>query len=236
MDRGQVAVAWGSVPDTTAPRATAPAATVFPRGAVTGGRAPIKLTWSGSDAGSGIARYELAKSTNGGPWVTVPASARSVTTMTVGLPSGASYRFRVRAVDRAGNRSAWAYGSTFSIAGYSEASAAVRWSGSWTPTSGAGYWGGKARYATARGAAASITVSGRSIAWVGAVGPGNGVARVYVNGTLISTIDLWAPTSAPGRVVFSRTWATTATRTVRIVLDGTSGRPRVDLDGFIVLR
>ena len=37
-------------------------------------------------------------------------------------------------------------------------------------------------------------------------------------------------------VAWQRTWSTSATRTIRLVVVGTSGRPRVDLDAFAVLR
>jgi len=36
--------------------------------------------------------------------------------------------------------------------------------------------------------------------------------------------------------VFARTWASSAKQTIRIVVKGTAGRPRVDLDGFTVLK
>jgi hypothetical protein len=61
-----------------------------------------------------------------------------------------------------------------------------------------------------------------------------GKAQVYVNGVLKATIDLYSATTLKQRIVWSANYSTSATRTVTIKVLGTSGRPRVDVDGFIV--
>jgi hypothetical protein len=97
---------------------------------------------------------------------------------------------------------------------------------------GSGYWGGADRFATARGATATIRLTGRSFAWVASRGPSRGTARVYVNGVLAKTVNLHASTVSKRRVVFATSWSTSATRTITIRVMGTAGHPRVDLDGF----
>jgi hypothetical protein len=37
-------------------------------------------------------------------------------------------------------------------------------------------------------------------------------------------------------VVWQGTWATSATRTIKLVVVGTAGHPRVDIDAFVVVR
>lgn len=58
-----------------------------------------------------------------------------------------------------------------------------------------------------------------------------GSARVYVNGVLVKTVSLHAAASSGPRVVFATAWFTSAHRTVLIRVVGTSGHPRIDLDG-----
>lgn len=75
-----------------------------------------------------------------------------------------------------------------------------------------------------------------AIAVVGRRGPSSGKARVYVDGQLAATIDLYRSSLRTRTVVFSKSWTTVAPHTVRVVVLGTSGRPRVDIDGFAILR
>jgi hypothetical protein len=218
--------------DTVAPAATAPSRTFVTGSAISSGKVSVRLGWSGSDATSGIARYELAQSTDSKAWATVSTSltARSLDRA---LTPGHTYRFRVRAVDKAGNTGAWATGSTFTLSRYSEASSRIHYSGTWRTATSSVYWGGAARYASAAGAKATFSSTGRSIAWVARRGPTRGKAQVYVNGTKVATIDLYASSYQNQRVVWSTSWSTAATRTVTIRVVGTSGRPRVDLDAIV---
>ena len=52
----------------------------------------------------------------------------------------------------------------------------------------------------------------------------------------VATIDLGAATTSARRLVWVGRWPTSARRTVTVRVLGTVGRPRVDLDGFVVLR
>ena len=61
-----------------------------------------------------------------------------------------------------------------------------------------------------------------------------GKANVYVNGVLKATVDLYAAATKKQALVWAVNYSTSATRTVTIKVLGTSGRPRVDVDGFIV--
>jgi hypothetical protein len=98
------------------------------------------------------------------------------------------------------------------------------------------YVGGKAKWHQTSGVSASLTFSGNRIGWLSRTGPVYGTARVYINGSLASTVNLYSATYTDRRIVFQRSWSTTATRTIRIVISGTAGHPRVILDQFFVLR
>jgi hypothetical protein len=82
----------------------------------------------------------------------------------------------------------------------------------------------------------TYTFTGRSVAWVGLKAPTRGKAQVYVNGVFKATIDLHSATPLKQRIVWSVNYTTSATRTITIKVLGTPGRPRVDIDGFLVRR
>jgi hypothetical protein len=98
------------------------------------------------------------------------------------------------------------------------------------------WWGGTARSSSTKGSTVSYTFTGRSIAWVGLKAANRGKANVYVNGVLNATVDLYSSTTLRQRIVWSANYSTSATRTVTIRVLGTFGRPRVDVDGFVVIR
>src|SRR5207245_6854556 len=111
-------------------------------------------------------------------------------------------------------------------------STANHYSGTWFTTTTAAASGGTLHSTYAAGASVSQTFTGSGIAWVAYRGPTRGKARVYIDGVLITTVDLYASTGRGKVVVFDRSWATSATHTIRVVGLGTAGRSRIDLDGF----
>jgi hypothetical protein len=92
------------------------------------------------------------------------------------------------------------------------------------------------RFASSAGASVEFRRSLMGVAVIGRRGPTSGKAKVYVDGVLASTIDLFRSTAQSRVVLFSRSWTTYAPHTVRVELEGTAGRPRVDIDGFAILR
>jgi hypothetical protein len=91
--------------DTTAPTVTAPV--LAPATAST----KVKLRWAASDAGgSGVARYQIrTKKADFGKGLSKWSKPKSVSSgaRTAKLAAGAQYCAQVRAIDRAGNTSAW---------------------------------------------------------------------------------------------------------------------------------
>jgi len=216
--------------DTAVPTAVAPAWSLPFGGSLSGGLAPVHLAWSGADATSGVARYELSQRTDGGTWVPTSTTA----TTTVRNLYGHSYQFAVRAIDKAGNTGAWAFGPVFKIGGVSQAYSAVHYTGTWASSTSPTWWGGTAKSSSKAGSTASYTFTGRSIGWVSLKATNRGKAQVFVNGVLKATVDLYSATTQKQTVVWSINYATSASRTVTIKVLGTAGRPRVDVDGFIV--
>ncbi len=70
------------------------------------------VSWTGVDAWSGIASYDVQASTDGGAWTDWLSGARATSDVWLGA-DGHAYAFRVRARDRKGNLSAWNVTSVF---------------------------------------------------------------------------------------------------------------------------
>ncbi len=195
---------------------------------------PASITWDGSDRGWGIAAYRLERSVDGGAWQRI--LNRKTKHLDVALATGHTYRYRVRAVDKAGHRSAWADGTDIPTEGrrrcldLDHLPRLVDGHGRRSAV------GGALHEAAAASATATFRFTGRDVAWIAERGPGHGKAKVYVDGSLAGTIDLAATSDLARRVVFKRHFATRDAHVVRIVILGTAGRPAVDVDGFLVLR
>jgi hypothetical protein len=112
----------------------------------------------------------------------------------------------------------------------------VKFSGSWPLATGSSYIGGKAKYAKVRGASATLTFKGNRVAWLSQKGPRSGFARIYIDGKLKATIDLYSPTTQIKQVVYQKAWTAIATRTMRVVVLGTAGHPKVTVDQFFTVR
>ena len=61
------------------------------------------------------------------------------------------------------------------------------------------------------------------MAWLSRLSDINGEAKVYVDGTLIGTVNTFSSAVQPKRVVFTRKFSTVATHTLKIVVVGTPG-------------
>ncbi|HYI23240.1 MAG TPA: LamG-like jellyroll fold domain-containing protein [Candidatus Limnocylindrales bacterium] len=206
-------------------------ATIVPGGRPTS-TVPIRVSWLGDD--SGAMEYEVAVSRNGGAWSTV-ASRVAETTAVVNLASGSKYKFRVRGRTLLGTYGSWVQTTNLRVADFQESSAKITYRGTWKRVTGSSYWRGASKHASNSTATATFTFKGTSVAWIAPVGRNQGAARVFVDGSLAQTVDLFAEAKGSPRVVFERTWASALTHTIRIEVIGTSGRPRVDLDAFLIL-
>ena len=194
------------------------------------------VSWFGADpGGAGIRSFDLRRSTDGGRWTAV-ATGITGTTREVALLPGHSHRFEVRARDRAGNVGPWVAGATFVAQLRQEGWDAVSWTGAWQGASTAAFSAGSVRYSTDAGASFRTTFTGRGIAWVSTLGSSHGRARVYVDGVLVATVNTYSQATVHRRIVFARTWSAVGTHTLRIVVAGTAGHARVDLDALEIVR
>ena len=231
----------GSAPITVLDDSTAPAATPprvsLPVDRGIGSGVPVTIAWdAATDDGSGVTSYELQRSVDGQAWTTMPKASPAARSTILTMPRNRTYQFQVRAVDLAGNIGEWMPAGAFRLAVAQETTRALTFiKGTWSRTTSVSYDGGGARSTRTVGGIARFTFTGSSFAWVAARSPVRGAARVYVDGVLAGTVDTYRASSAARLMVFSRTWSTSAKRTIEIRAVGTLGNPRVDLDAFVVL-
>ncbi|GAB1694672.1 Ig-like domain-containing protein [Krasilnikovia sp. M28-CT-15] len=205
-----------------APTVTAP--TVQLRIGSAAGGVPVTLAASAADP-SGICA--ITATANGTLVGTAKAAKLSVSTV---LPAGATpASVVVTATDCAGNVTT----RTDPVSLTSIAETAGQFSGAWTSLTGTSYVGGAAVSASTAGAAVSATFTGTQVAWIGSKTPTSGAATIYLDGKVVTTVDTRATTTANGQVLWTRA-TTPGTHTLKIVVVGTAGRPRVLVDGFAV--
>jgi chitodextrinase len=221
--------------EATPPTVSAPVAAFPATGQLGTTSVPVVVSWAATDT-SGVALVELQQSKNGGSWTALTLSGAAATSASLTRTPGNTYRFRARATDSVGNRSSWVAGPTMSLIARQEGSSTIAYGGSWTSATASSAYGGALKYATRSTATATLTFTGRSVAWIAKRSTTRGVADVYVDGVLAATIDLYSASSQPRMIVFTRSWGSSAAHTLQVRVKATSLRPRVDVDAFLVIK
>jgi Big-like domain-containing protein len=155
-----------------------------------------------------------------------------------GLSTATTHTLRVEAT---GTQNASATGATIAVDAFDvalplpapavtriqEDAPAVAYTGSWNPPGTTILYSGEtARNSTTVGAKATITFSGTSIRWIGDRGMPSGVARVSIDGNLITTVDTKAMIQhAYQAPVFSATGLSAGTHTLTIEVVGRNDEP-----------
>ena len=200
-----------------------------------GGRSaplPMTLSWTGSDSGSGVASYDVRQSRDGEAWELV-ASRTKETSLQATVTPGHTYRFMVRARDKAGNVGSWSGGLGWHPQLVQESHGDVAYTGAWSPAADGDFSAGRSRFATAAGASVKYTFKGRAIAWVTQLTPDSGAVAVYIDGDLVATVDTNADATTERFVAFSKSWTSYGKHTIKLVA---VGGQRIDLDAFEVIR
>jgi hypothetical protein len=97
--------------------------------------------------------------------------------------------------------------------------------------------GGYVRQTNAAGRVAKLTFTGSNVAFVSTLGAGRGIASIWLDGVLKSTLDLYSASLKTKRVVWSKATGG-GTHTLEIRVTGTRNASatssRVDIDAFLV--
>ncbi len=199
---------------------------------LSGSAVPVTLSWSGTDATSGVNHYTLYQSKDGGAYTQIATT----TTGSAGLSlaPGHTYQFEVTATDNAGNTSAAKAGSVYTLSLLQENASAIKYSTGWKRQALTGASGGSVDYATVAGKTATLSFTGVQAAWVSTLGSTRGSASVKLDSGATATISTHATAPKTAQIVDVVTGASGAHKLVIKVL-GTAGHPRVDIDALIIL-
>jgi hypothetical protein len=198
---------------------------------------PVRLTWAATDTGnSGLHYYVVERRVDAGAWA-VAVAANPTTAVTVWASSGHGTLYRVTAVDGDGNKSSpKSTALAVKPTTLQQNAKLVHYAGHWTKVTAAAYSGGTVSASSTKSSSATFTFKGRGAAIVGTMGPGHGVVTIYVNGVKSATVNTYAVTRSDRVVLWRKQFTSTRTITVKIVVAGTMGRPRVDFDALVELR
>ena len=126
------------------------------------------------------------------------------------------------------------WGGAYKVASYQEKSRRIKYVGQWILAVHPRYYGDHARFSNTRASSATFSFTGSAVAWIGPVGPTRGKAAVYIDGTFVTTVDTYAGTYDPTRVLFRKNFGSMGSHTLRIEVVGTPGHPTVAIDKFVV--
>jgi hypothetical protein len=221
--------------------------------------APVTISWAGSACQNNaincnVDHYVLQQSVNGNGFsnVTLPAAdplkgpATSVTLDLKVSPINNSvpqttYRFQVQVFDKAGNVSAFSVAPTFIVPDTDNSFGTS--SSNFSTQNLSGTFGGSVAFSSTAGATAnpSNSAPATSLALVSSMGPDRGKAQIKIDGQLVATVDLYAPSQTLSQVVWSiNGLAPNVSHSIQVVSTNTknvaSSGTRVDYDAIIALK
>jgi subtilisin family serine protease len=201
------------------------------RGTVSGVPFPARIIWP---AFTGAQRYELQYSRDEGAWQQITLKKPLKRRVNTKLWPGTSYRYRMRVMTN-DSWGAWQTSKAYVATPEMAHDPSIALTGSWHAITPRGSYSEVAAYSTDTGARLRFDFVGRSVSWIATKGPKRGKAAVYVDGNKVATIDLYASSTKYRRVVFRRAWTDAGSHRLEIVVLGTSGRPRIDVDAIVYI-
>jgi len=219
------------------PTAVAPVTVPQPGVAVGPTVLPVRIGWkAATDPTSQIAGYQVEMSVKSGPFgatVDLPASALDTTrTVSFEVP----YRFRVRAVDAAGNWSPWATGPVVVMHAVDDRSGSLVRHGAWGPLASDSSWRQTLTSSQTYGNSVSLTFTGRAIALVAAKDPRRGSAQILIDGKAVGSVSLKAGSWHGQIVSYVYQFPTSGTHTITVKVNGTGAYRDVLVDAFVISR
>jgi hypothetical protein len=185
---------------------------------------PVRLGYAVADAG-GLRTVTLVRpsvvdlSTTGRTWTGVTAP-------------GVAATWTVRAGDWAGNVTDASVIRTPIVVSEDRSAR----TGSWHPVASPAYLGAAAAISSVAGSTMAWTFTGPSASLAVSRTPSSGRIAVSLDGADAGILDLRAPSSVNRIAIWAPTWGVDGRHTVKLVVEGTSGRPGVIVDGLVVLR
>jgi hypothetical protein len=195
------------------------------------------LLWTAADEalGSGLDHYTLQQSVNGGAWSTIALAAPLSTSASVSMPTSGSVAYQVTACDAKANCSTSATG-TLTPRIVEHTSTAVKFKLTWTLYRLSSLSGGSDKYSRTRNAYATYTFNGLGIGFVSMRGTGRGWVKIYLDGVYRGRVNLYRGSTQARYLAWQWSSATRGMHTLKLLVEATRGKPRVDFDAFVVIK
>ena len=195
---------------------------------------PVRLAWGATAVTGTITKYEVWRCSAApcaeGAWVAVTLASATATSVNSTVPSARKFSFRIKATASTGAWTMIEWPPTAARV-VQQSNTAVKYAGTWTSVTGAGYSGGSLKWSKAARATATFTFTGTQVALVTSKAALRGKVVISVDGKSPVTIDLRGATA--NRVIAWRWTGSYGKHVVVVKVLGTAGRPRVDLDAFL---
>ncbi|MFF3448357.1 hypothetical protein ACFYXJ_14630 [Streptomyces sp. NPDC002667] len=214
--------------DTTGPSITKRPTAVLRTGTASTTSVPVTLSWATTDALSPIDFQHLDNAASAS-WFSEPsASTRSLKTVAY---AGKKNAWKLDVTDSLGNESK-ATGPSTSATLDLQNSHTTGYSGTWATVKSTSCLGGSEQTTTKAKSKLTYTVTARSVAWIATKTSKRGKAQVYVDGHLLTTVDLYAKSTTTKQQVWAYSWPTSGKHTITVVNQATSGRPTIGIDAI----
>lgn len=126
------------------------------------------------------------------------------------------------------------WSDTHVVRTFQEDHARLKREGAWKRGEDKAFLRGRAVYSREPGARLHLAFNGTGVALIGAVGPKQGEARIYIDERLVKTVDTYAASFSASQILFRTTWKTTRMRTLTVEVAGTKGHPTVTVDAVLI--
>ena len=212
------------VADTTPPTFTTTPSLSLRTGTINTTAVPVKLAWKAADD---TKLHQVA--------LTAPTAktySPSSTAANLTANSGSATTWTLKATDYAGNSGTASLSRTPVI---TQETAAARY-GTWTTKTSSSYLGGRSYTSSSKNASLTWKFTGRSVAWIVSRATNSGQAHIYIDGVKTTTVDLRSSTTRYRDAIWTRTWPTSGSHTIKIVVAGTTSRPAITTDGIVYLK
>jgi hypothetical protein len=199
----------------------------------------LRVSWPAATDASGIGQYQLQYKKGSGSWTAVALGSPTALAVDVPVAPGKVYQFRLRATDTASNTSAWQMSPVSKLSLTQENSAVLSYTGTWKRAALTASSAGYVKWSKSAAATMTYHLTGTSVGFITDTGPARGKVDVWLDGSKVATLDLYAA-SVTKKVIF---WVNTmqlAGGGHALVLKplGTknplASSARVDIDGILV--
>jgi hypothetical protein len=194
----------------------------------------IGVAWSGNDE-SGIGHYEVRRRliawnvATGGSYSWLAST--TTTSATYSGTYGRTYCFDARAADNAGNVSGWSSRRCTAVPLHSDQ---LSYSNGWSRVTRSGVYAGFGHLTTTHNAKATRTgIVGKDIYLVATKSPSSGTVQIRWNGSVVTNVSLYGPTTLRKRVIPVANFATVHTGTLTITMTSPTGKA-VLIEGLAV--